>query len=296
MVSIFVRLRMSSRVISHGLLKAFLITFLCLGTTTVPASGYTLQGPHVLELMVDSLSAVKTLRIDQQVVIENDAVADHPVQLKQQLSYSSPESFRIDSWFDNTNRIQVEVPGECLTVIDGRTTTDAATPLNRYKDLLLKRSRKLLHKTLLSYGVDVENTSLGRFQDRIVFVIGAQYPDESVSQVMVDKETFLPLRWLNILSTDPEERLDFVFGEWQQKNGLRYPMQIDVYHNQSLIRRIRVSDIEVNAGLPAETFDIVMIKRTYPPAEAADPSKTTNSPEDEVQQTIESFQKKFSNN
>jgi hypothetical protein len=259
--------------IRGGLRAVPLMMLICIAMAAPsPARAYTLQGPQILELMVRALSPAKTLRVVQQVSIDDPSAADHPLELKETLSYSLPDHFRSDAVFDNSSRIHLDVSDQSLTIVDGHQRPGPQSPFNRYKDLLLIRSRNLLHEKLLSYGVDVEKTSLGRFGEHIVYVIGAQYPDETVSQLMVDKESFLPLRWINILSADPEDRLEFVYSEWQKKDDVWYPMQIESYHNHHLIRRMHVSDIEVNIALPPDLFDMAELKSTYPPAE------TPNSP------------------
>jgi outer membrane lipoprotein-sorting protein len=282
------------RNIRGGLRAVGLMALICIGLAAPsPAKGYTLQGPQILELMIHKLSQAKTLRVVQQVTIDDPSVADHQLELKETLSYSFPNRFRSDAVFENTSRIHVDVADQSLTIIDGHQTSGPENPYDRYKDLLLIRSRNLLHEKLLSYGVDVEKTSVGRFNGRIVYVIGAQYPDESVSQLMVDKESFLPLRWINILSTDPEDRLEFVYSKWQKKDDVWYPMQIESYHNHHLIRRMHATGIKVNAAFSPDLFDIARLKSAYPPAETANPPKPALSPAPgRVPQTMEDFPKK----
>jgi hypothetical protein len=166
--------------------------------------------------------------------------------------------------------------------------------LDFYKDLLLYHSRPLLYKQLLIHGVDVEKISLGRFEDQVVFVLGAQYPDESVAQVWVDKESFLPVRWLDISSSDPDDRIDVVYRRWQRRGDLWYPLKVEILRGQRLIRRIEVMEISVNPSLPAELFDIARLMQTYPLVPATEPALPSGTaPADEVKRTIEEFQKKF---
>jgi outer membrane lipoprotein-sorting protein len=266
----------------------------CLILTAPPqARGEVLSGPHILELMVKALSSAQTLRVEQRVVVEEATIADHPLELNETLSYAFNDRFRSDTHFKNTERIHVVAQDQTLTVIDGRRIVDANGRFDQYKDLLLYRTRAALHKALLSHGVDVGKTSLGRYEDRIVYVVGAQYPDNSVSQVWVDKETFLPLRWLHVSSRDPNDRLIFAYNDWQKNGGLWYPMLVETLHGKKTIRRILVSRVQVNATLAPASFNIPQMKIDYPQEESTgilpglDPSR-------EVQLTIEAFQKKFS--
>jgi outer membrane lipoprotein-sorting protein len=265
----------------------------CLGVVAPSITGaQTLQGAHVLDLMVSKLSGIRTLQVEQQTTIEGGTGVGERAALTEKLSYAFPERFRSDTWLAHSHRIHVVVPNETLTIIDGHISA-FDNPLDRYKDLLLYRSRAVLHKKLYTYGVDVEKTSLGRFGEQAVYVLGADYPDDNASQLMIDKESLLPLRWLNILGQNPEERVEFVYTQWQKTGEAWYPKQIEIFSNQRLIRRIRTLGFEVNVALPSDAFDTARLKRVYPPA-APVGLPSTNPLEDEVQRTIEDFQKKFS--
>ncbi|MBI5064310.1 MAG: hypothetical protein HZB87_12810 [Desulfatitalea sp.] len=268
---------------------------ICLALAPLPAAGDVLSGPHILELMVKALSSAQTLRVEQTVVVEEATIADHPLELIETLSYAFNDRFRSDTRFKNTERIHVVAQDRTLTVIDGRRIVDATGRFDQYKDLLLYRARPALLKVLLSHGVDVGKTSLGRDEDRIVYIIGAQFPDMSVSQVWVDKDSFLPMRWLHVSSRDPNDRLIFVYSDWQKKGELWYPMQVETLHGKKLIRRIRVHQIQVNAPLSPELFNIPQMMIAYPQEESTGTLPGLDSdPSQEVQRTIEAFQKKFS--
>ncbi|MFZ1984042.1 MAG: hypothetical protein WAU91_06490 [Desulfatitalea sp.] len=288
------RKRSPRRTFPPGLRALGLLLICFILAVPLPACGNVLAGPHILELMVQALSSAQSLRVEQTVVVEDKAIADHPLELTETLSYAFPDRYRSDTHYKETERIHVVAQGQTLTVIDGQRTADATGRFDRYKDLLLYRSRPMLLKILLSHGMDVGKTSLGRSDDRIVYVIGAQYPDMSGSQVWVDKERFLPMRWLLVSSTDPNDRLEFVYSDWQKKGDLWYPLQVETFHNQILIRRIRVTQIQVNASLAPDLFDIPRLMDTYPQAASAGTSPPPDSDSSqEVQQTIEEFRKKF---
>lgn len=268
----------------------------CLWVT--PAAGHVLKGPHVIDLVVRKLAGAKTLQVEQSVMVEDPTIAGQPVELQESLRYVFPDHFRSDMQLENTQRIYVFSRGRALTVVDGTITPDHGSRFNRYKDLFLYNSRLLLHKALSRHGVDVGVTSLGLMEDRVVFVIGADYPDDSVSQVWVDKERFVPLRWINVDSSgDTEsvpERFDFVYRNWQNVDGVWYPMQIDTFHNQAPIRQIRVTKVQAGVMIPGELMNISHLETLYqkeegPPTDDGGPASDV----DEVQRTLEEFRKKF---
>ncbi|MEZ4578569.1 MAG: hypothetical protein R2875_11315 [Desulfobacterales bacterium] len=59
-------------------------------------------------------------------------------------------------------------------------------------------------------------------------IIGAQYPDESVPQIWLDKETFRPMRWIVESSGDPEnpKYSEILYRNWTRHSGAWYPSEI----------------------------------------------------------------------
>jgi len=278
---------------------AWVALIVVFGLTAVPmVYGYVLQGPHVLELVVDKLSGGKTLLVEQEVTIDEPDLAAHPFTLKETVAYAFPDRFRSEAQHEQTHRIFVASRGEYLSVIDGKWQVARPNRFDRYKDLLLFHSRPMLHEVLLKFGVDVGVTSLGRFENRIAYVIGARYPDESVSQVWVDKELFLPLRWLNVDPVDPAQDMEFIYRkwrkiEWRKGRTMWYPAQIETYYQQRLIRTINVKKIQVDSDLSPQLWDVAYLQSIYVPEQSPVDALQPANEVDEVQQAIESFQKKF---
>ncbi len=260
---------------------------------SLPAHGHVLEGPHILELVAQTLAGAKTLKVEQQVMVEDDAIIDQPLALSETLIYAFPDRFRLDTRGEETSRIHVQSGSASLTIEDGHRTEARASRFNNYISLLLHRSRASLHKMLLSHDVDVEKTSLGRFEDRVVYVVGAQYPDESDSQVWVDKESLLPLRWIDASSEDPQDRIEFIYRDWQKRNNLWYPARVEILHHQVPVRRIVVAALQVDIELPNDLFDMALLLQAFPLEEQSAPSGPSKTDVDEVERTIEQFQKKF---
>ncbi len=295
-----IRLNPSSDVVVRMAKWHFLLAGLIFAVGLVsisPASAYVLEGPQVLYLMTHRKAPPKTLLVEQQVTIEDPSLSDVPIELEETLRYSFPETFRADSRHQQTHRILVVARSQALTIVDGHIISDQQGRFDRYKDVLLYRSRHMLHKALITQHVDVGQTSLGRWDDHIVIVIGAQYPDESASQLWVDKELFLPLRWIIVDDESSEnqeaDRLEFIYRDWRMINKVWYPMQIETTLNQKRIRLVRVKTVKKDAVLDAELFNISNLMTLYEPAEPEDPQSQTESELDEVERTIEDFRKKF---
>jgi len=273
--------------ISYFLSIAVLLCFF------VPVNAYVLQGPHLLELMTKNIGTTKSLFVSQKLVFYDDSFQEGSIELKETLKYIFPEKFRSDIVSKNSKRIHVVSKGRSLTVIDGKTVAGLETIFDRYKDIILYNSRSALVQKLAHLGINVSVSSLGRFENKPVYVLGAQYPDESVSQIWLNKETFRPFRWI-INSKKLGGRQEFLevrYFKWRKISKIWYPMHIEFYQDDSLIRMIEVDEIKVNPGISAGLFDINRLKSTYPKDTQILPKQNQSGELSEVQKMIEEFKK-----
>jgi hypothetical protein len=296
----------------------------------VTALAYVLHGKHILKLMTEKIGQAKGLFISQKVtffyiepppqiaeaddedsadtsqvepskigmgkaaaVTAEDRPAPDVVEMDESLRYLISEAFRSDIITDDNQRIHVFANGEALTIIGGAVRATSQTRFDLYKDVLLFRTRPELVDRLSRLGVDVSVSSLGRIEGQIAYVIGAQYPDESVDQLWVDHTTFRPLRWIIVNGTGgfSSNPLDVRYLDWWQLDDtFWYPSRIEFYQNNQLVRMIKVQRYEVDPAFSRDLFDIEQLRSNYPEANPA-----LNEPESvsDVQQTIEDFSKMF---
>jgi outer membrane lipoprotein-sorting protein len=262
------------------------------------ARAYIFPGAFILELVSRNFAGVQSMKVEQKVVIDDSAMEASPVELDETIQFLIPGRFRSEIVRPEGHLIRVVSDGADLTILDDRIVQGGGGRLEGYKDLLLYRSRHMMHKILLSRGVDVGIVSLGRMGDRLVYVIGAQYPDETVSQVWIDKERLLPLRWIDVApgtgGGGPGERMDFVYREWASIDGTWYPMQIESFVDQRRQRVIHAVKVEANVDIPGESMNIEYLRSRYAPSGylpldgGAEPDAL-----EEVEQTIKDFKSKF---
>jgi len=262
-------------------LRKSLAIFFCLATlgfqhTSLHA--YVLPGPFLLKLMTQNLGIADRLLVTQKLVLHDD----NP-------SFKFPKTFRSDIVSENIQRIRILSDSIVFTVVDGKISDEPENSYDHYKDLILFRSREILQERLLNLGVDVKVTSLGRFQGKPAYVLGAQYPDETSPQVWLDKETFLPFRW--IMANNATQNLEVLYLNWKKLDQTWYPMRIEFFSNGNLVREIHVQDIKVNPSFQADLFDIQQLKSLYPQDAPAEPKNDGKEEPDEVQKTIEEFKK-----
>ena len=271
---------------------AISIIYLTLLLPAAPAGAYVLNSGHILQLMAGSLGKTKHLKVNQHLTVFDPQAETGRVMLPETVHYSFPSRFRSDIKAESIHRIHVAAGRAALTVIDRRITSNTASWFDRYKDPLLFRSRSLLEKWLDDLGVDTGISSLGRFNDTLALIIGASYPDESVSQFWVDKTTFRPLRWI-ILTDDPRIRVfEIRYLQWQAIGEDWYPWRVEFYENQMLVRRIDAEQVVPTTAPIREMYDIQVLKKKFAETQGARATRN-GSAVNEVQDTINSFKKRF---
>jgi hypothetical protein len=224
------------------------------------------------------------------------ASTSETIELDETLRFIFSNAFRSDARSKNSERIYVFSNAGTLTIIDGAIVPNAADRFDLYKDILLYRSRPVLADRLTELGVDVSISSLGRFEDKIAFVIGAEYPDESVNQLWVDKETLLPLRLIlkGFGGSPGPSTVEVRYLVWWNIGETRYPSRIEFYQDDDLVRVNEAKKFEENAAFSKELFDIAHLKMVYPRTLSLPPvtSGTSDEPS-EIQKTIEEFKRIF---
>jgi outer membrane lipoprotein-sorting protein len=286
------------RFLLHHHLNRFLVILISVAIVTglcAPTNAYVLPGPYILKLMIQNLGKAKSLLVSQKLVIHDDTPQKRGVELSETLRYVFPEMFRSDISSEHVHRIHVLSKGKAVTVIDGKVANESDNRYDRYKNILLFKPRKMLQDKLSLLGVDVTVSSLGRFQGKPAYVLGAQYPDETTPQVWLDKDTFRPFRWImtSKAGQSRENSIEVRYVEWQKVHHTWYPMRIEFFMAGILVREIHVQNIKVNPSFSKKLFDIKHLKSLYPQGPPAEQEQENKKDLNEVQKTIEDFKKLY---
>jgi hypothetical protein len=294
-----------------------------------PASSYVLQGRHVLDLMIERLGPANSLFVSEKLIVyrlpadaaEDDisatpatgestainpavVVPEFPspestepeaLEMDGTLRYIFSRAFRSDIRSSDSERIRVAVGGRTLTVIDGRIVSDAPNRFDSFKEVLLHRTRARLGDSLLGLGVDISISSLGRFDDRVAFVLGAYYPDDDANQLWVDKDSLLPMRLIlrDTGIAGSSQKAEIRYLTWWKIGETQYPSRIEFYQDDNLVRVSQAKNFEENPTFSGELFDIDYLQTVYPRA-TLQPVATESAEEpSEIQKTIENFKRIF---
>ena len=271
----------------------FSVMFLT-ATTPGPAVAYVLEGPHVLELSAKAMGTIAALQANQKLLIYPQTPESAPTVYDETATYVMPERFRSDIDSDQVQRTHLVFADSSITVIDGRMAVGESM-FDRYQQLLRSRTRPRLMRTLNRLGVETAISSLGRLEETVVFVLGARYPDESVSQLAIDKETYLPVRLLLVDrgTAAADTRLEIFYRNWQKVQSGWFPFQVDFYINDHLAREIRVADLRINPSIPADMMDLETLKSSAALNDTDTPQGQKQEAVEAVQQAVKDFQKKF---
>jgi len=270
-------------------IKIFLYVFLsiCLLSS---ANAYILKGEHVLQLMIEKNNLPSRLFINQKISFFDPDIETINTEYDQWVRYQIPEEFRSDIVAYDLKRIQIVSSDNSLTVIDGTIAAEAEMWVDYYKDIFFCRSRKRLAERLESLGINFSVTSLGRYNGVICYVLGAEYPDESVPQLWVAKDTFQPVRWIfEVLDVEGVvEQKEIRYGDWKSHYNTRYPSKIEFYQGQNLIQSIAVLQVEINPSFSEDLFDIIQLKKKY---STEIQEETDSNVQDNIKKRIEEFKK-----
>jgi len=272
-----------------------LLVVLLLVFSAAPTGAYILRGPHIIDLMVRQMGKPDTLLVSQRIVYYSNRFDASVVQARETVRYIFPDTVRSDSVSEFAERTRLTTGEDGVTIVDGRVASSDEYPFDAYNDILMYRSRPLLSQRLSYLGVDIQSSSFERFQEKIVLVVGTETPDETVSQVWVDKETFKPVRWLMPGQADDGSRLmrEVRYLDWRQVNSVWYPMLMEFYEGGVLLREIRVERMKVNLTFPQELFDVARLRVEHAALEDDADDETVSEELNEVQESIDEFRKKY---
>ena len=269
------------------LLAAFFLV-----TASPHGYAYVPPGPLAIDTMVRALGTGRFLQTRQRWYFFDSAPSAAGADIRETAQYRFPAQFKSEIRAAALHRLHVVSGNRSITILDQQITSRQPSRFDQYKDLLLYRSRAMMTERLAFHGVDTLVTSVGRFNDTLDIVIGARYPDESKPQVWLDKDSFLPIRW--IVRPDDESGIPFEihYSGWQKVGKQHFPRKIEFYENYVLAREIIVEQVDVTTVVGEREFNIDYYLKQYGTPGAASPAEGESGPS-EIDKTIDDFRKRF---
>jgi hypothetical protein len=287
------------------------------------AHAYVLPAPHILDLMVENLGTARALEVSQKNILldpgghsspcgpdnqnceepstgfqeqtDADVISSGPATVPETVRYAFPKSFRSDISGPPTDRTHIYTLGRSVTVVDGAVADETESPFDFYKHLLLHRSRNAFKTRLAERGVDTSIASLGRFEGRIAYVLGAVYPDYSAPQIWIDKETLRPIRWIvkGAETGEDSARFEIRYLEWRKISRVWYPDQIEFLRDGTPVRLIQVEDIILDPPLSRELFSIDSLLARSQPAQSTSGPESRKNDQSDIEKALQEFKRLF---
>ncbi len=233
----------------------YISVFLLILCSYKTSGAFILSGDRILTFMVEKYGDAKSLFVNQTITSYDDAQTIKN-NYREILRYLFPDKFRSDVEFENGYKINVVNEGTSFIMENNDIYKNEETKFDIYKEILLYRSIPYLTEKLHKLGIDLSVTSFGRYEDKICFVIGAEYPEATYPQLSIDKETFLPLELKALFNN---KIIEIKYYDWHNFNNILYPSVINIYENKLLKQSIKVNDAASDVIFPETDFDIESI-------------------------------------
>jgi len=279
-------------------MKRFALSVACafiLFGSAAATRAYILPAEQILSFLIDQLGSGRTLIVIQKTVVYDPRVEGGIQEFEETLYYEFPDRFRSEVTAPGLEQVRVVNPDGAILVMNGKIVGETENGFDHFKDLLLYRKTDLLVDRLSRSGVDLEVVSLGRFKDKIVYVIGACYPEESAPQVWVDKNTFRPVRFLLQRGEGEGAPLkDIQYTDYRSLDkGKSYPGRILFLEDDTLVRMQVLETFKINPELSGQLFDVAYLREAYERLAPTQPTPLPGSEPGEVKKSIEDFKKIF---
>ncbi|MBW1896641.1 MAG: hypothetical protein JRI47_06250, partial [Deltaproteobacteria bacterium] len=177
-------------------LTTCLLCILALLSFSTSTSSYILPAEQIVDFMIEQFGSARSFEILQTTIVYDPELEEGVGEFDEVLYYRYPGRFRSDVSTPSGEQIRVVSPEGAISVVNGRIISETETLFDHFKDVLLYRKKSIVLKHLSDLHVDLNTVSLGRFKDKIAYVIGAKYPDDSVPQIWIEKDTFRPIRYV----------------------------------------------------------------------------------------------------
>ena len=228
--------------------------------SAAPVHAYLLSATQITHQMVRKLGKPVTVSMTQKEVFFRNPTApdadEEPLVFDEVVRFTAPDRFHASVVTDGKKVEQFSTFNTWFRVVDGKATQGPERAADRYRDPLQFRSESPIKARLTAAGVDLSVTSLNRHAGRIAWVVGASPTDTEVRpQFWVDKESFLPMRWVLFEGKKNPRKVEIWYHGWFKQGNSFFPKRVEFYADGRLFREIRVEKVSPAKALPAKLFD-----------------------------------------
>jgi outer membrane lipoprotein-sorting protein len=265
------------------------------------------QPPHLLHLMIQKIKQPAGMVVHQtrNVMVSGRETGPEAgtgmesetkteiktVEVDEKIVYDSSGKFRSDIVSGMVSRFYVESDSQFIKVADGRIVSLKKSPVDFYTDPLLYRDHESLLNQLVLAGVDTQQVTFKRLDNKICYFIGLSLNQGESSGLWIEKKSLFPIRYV---IEQNGWRVSFHYEAWQRVSKTWYPMRITIVVDDQVFTKIEVKRFELESGFPESLFDVNQIQGQYPAATSAQ-EKGQDVPGrfDELDKQMENFKKLY---
>jgi outer membrane lipoprotein-sorting protein len=219
---------------------------------TASASAYVPPASFILGKMAGRLASLRGVSATWFGAQYGGASADSARPVSGRLHLAAPDRFRLETRVEQGTQVEIW-SGSSKTLRVGETAkTEVAPGPHPLPTLFLGGSPR---STLRERGVDLGVVHLGRLGSTVCWVIGAKAEDPARPQLWVDKETFLPVRWI-VLEGEGEARrsIDWRFEGYDPVDATRaFPQTLELWVGGQRVLRMALQTLDVR-DVPRDSF------------------------------------------
>lgn len=229
------------------------------------ASGYIPSANFIIKMMLEGNQAIQDIRVEQTATVFDKNSGRESFQIPEVLYLRVPDSYRLDITLPEEKKTVIYSEGETLTIVGSKVISHSQDEKSIFKDFFIKQSVAEIIELLHSRNVNTQRMGLGRFDGRIAYIIGAKERETKFPQLWIEKDNFLPLRFIvEEKKKDSITTLEIRYLNYQHVDGKYwYPSTVEFYYDNKLALRYQTQKVVVNTNIPDNLFDISKIKKEY---------------------------------
>jgi len=249
------------------LMKVFfqLISIALILFVPLSASGHIPSANFIIKMMLKGNHAVENIKIEQIATLFDINTGHNDLMVPEVLYLRVPDDYRLDIAFPEEHKTFIHSEGKILIIVGGKVIGNSKDEKSIFKDFFIKRSVDEIIGLLRSRNVDIERRGLGRFNGKIAYIIGAKEREAKLPQLWIEKDTFLPLRFIvEEKKEDSTAVLEIRYLDYiNLDDKYRYPYTMEFYYNNKLTLRYEVQKVVVNTQIPDDIFDVSKVKENH---------------------------------
>ena len=238
-----------------------LVSLVMILSLPVSAPGYIPSAHFIIKMMLRGNQAVHDVEVEQTATLFDEYSGEDGLQAPSKLYIKFSGSFRLDTTLPFEREILLHSDGLTLTVMNGGIVSEVPDIRCILKDFLVERSPDNILEVLHANHINTDRMGLGRFNGKIAYIIGANEGQTQAPQLWLDKDTFLPVRFIKEEEKeDGPSILEVRYLNYKYiDRKYRYPSVVEFYRDNKLTLRYQTRKVVVNTSIPNNLFDIQKI-------------------------------------